>query len=93
MLKHILNLEKCAGHYEMFNKLQLGTQPAALLAKTKLTSSAALVLLKIITYFKNQILCTGELFTFHGSPMSFKDTSITSEIIVMMPSPAKKMLV
>ena len=43
----------------MFNKLQLGTQPAALLAKTKLTSSAALVLLKIMYHVNRMNMVFG----------------------------------
>jgi len=38
----------------MFNKFQLGTQPAALLAKAKLSSYAALVLLKMM-YHINRV--------------------------------------
>ena len=38
----------------MFNKFQLGTQPATFLAKNKLNSSAALVLLKMM-YHINRI--------------------------------------
>ena len=38
----------------MFNKLQLGTQPASFLTKTKLNSSAALVLLKMM-YHVNRL--------------------------------------
>ena len=38
----------------MFNKFQLGTQPANFLAKTKLNSAAALVLLKMM-YHINRV--------------------------------------
>ncbi len=43
----------------MFNKLQLGTQPASLLAKTKLTSSAALVLLKMMYHINRMNMVIG----------------------------------
>jgi DNA-binding MarR family transcriptional regulator len=38
----------------MFNKFQLGTQPATFLAKAKLSSAAALVLLKMM-YHTNRV--------------------------------------
>ena len=43
----------------MFNKLQLGTQPASLLAKTKLSSSAALVLLKMMYHVNRMNMVVG----------------------------------
>jgi len=46
----------------MFNKFQLGTQPAAFLAKNKLSSSSALVLLKMMYHINrvNMVIGTPE---------------------------------
>ena len=52
----------------MFNKFQLGTQPANFLAKTKLNSAAALVLLKIMYHINrvNMVI---------GTPKSISETA------------------
>jgi hypothetical protein len=46
----------------MFNKFQLGTQPATFLAKNKLSSSSALVLLKMMYHINrvNMVIGTPE---------------------------------
>ena len=43
----------------MFNKLQLGTQPASFLAKEKVGSTAALVLLKIMYHINRVNIVVG----------------------------------
>ena len=52
----------------MFNKFQLGTQPADFLAKTKLSSAAALVLLKMMYHINrvNMVI---------GTPKSISETA------------------
>tara|TARA_B100001245_G_C22872867_1_gene419736 strand:- start:1069 stop:1407 length:339 start_codon:yes stop_codon:yes gene_type:complete len=52
----------------MFNKFQLGTQPANFLAKTKLNSAAALVLLKMMYHINrvNMVI---------GTPKSISETA------------------
>ena len=52
----------------MFNKFQLGTQPANFLAKTKLNSAAALVLLKM-KYHINRVNMV------IGTPKSISETA------------------
>ena len=45
--------------HEMFNKLQLGTQPATFLAKAKLNRAGALVLLKLMYHINRANMVMG----------------------------------
>jgi hypothetical protein len=65
----------------MFNKFQLGTQPADFLAKTKLSSAAALVLLKMMYHINRvnmvigtpKIICEKSGITLYDFSIGIRD--------------------